>query len=568
MPVQSDFPDKWVCDSEDKDVIVEVRVANDGARKQILGQEAITDFEWIEIPTTDVEMWTEKGGAAAIQKTAKVRFPTEWGQRRSGLKHNSPRKVIDRFEPGDARPFMFGRVKMRGEDDIWVTTHLGWVGGVGSAEGNNKSKIWIYDFAEFFTGVPAKETFNDPTVETAVQKISSLITSNTVVPLSAYKIITPDTEEEIAKFTEGALQEGDIKGVRQSVENQGPYYSVQPNTSVYTDEDKILYSENVAPWPGYELENETTDINSVVIDTKPNTELHIRNKADTRHFTPNHDTLLDVVEWFEHKTQCKIHFEPGMHGKSVHMVVDIVPSRRTFAAREVIKNADTDGVRVSAGAVSDTVNKFTYHEPVDILKNDALYEMKPINTLHLRGTYGKGDFTDKAKGALKGAAGAAVNVATGGSNPLTGATDVLPDNDGPPGETYPVVTVQSPPLVEAANGVELAGEVVESDASTLDSAEREAFSRLTEIMSETTEGEIIMKGEPGLLPHDKVVAYEVCNGDVQYEQTPVEYEVESVKHEASAKDRYETRITVSVYANDTNIEVVNKDMENNDKYGS
>lgn len=611
MPVQEDYPPIWTCSSENKDVMVEVR-SHDGEdieprirtqaeelddgffgiyvdvpgettpslselfvrlndaetgkpvyglnlgdfdyiverdRYEVVVTPKAVDFSstddfyvdtngvqayaWVEIPTSEVEMWIEKGEAAARQKTAKVKFPTEWGETPAGGAHNSPRQVIERFDPSNARPFMFGRVKLKDKNGEWVTQHLGWIGGVGAAEGNNQSKMWIYDFAEFLGGVPAGETFNDPTIETAVQKIQSLIVNNTVIPLSSYRIIAPQTEEEASILTE-VSQSGDIRGAGFASDSHRPFYSIRADSDLQFGEEGIYQQDTSPNVPGESsvLAEEKQEFDSLIIDTKEQKAQSLDFiEPDDAVFTSNYDTLLDIIDWFEKKTQAKIHFETSESGRSVQMVVDVVPSRRSFVDRNIFLERAQDSEK----------EFIPTHEVIDVIKNNALYEMKPNNTLHLRGTYPKGLVNDLWDGVDK-------------------AKSILTGDDGPPADTYPVVKVQVPALVEAANGVEVSGEIMESDAKTLSAARREAISELSDIMSETTEGEIVMEGEPRLLPHDKVVAYEVCDDSVQYEQTPVEYEVESVKHEAVAGETFKTRITVSVYANDSNIEVVFEDM--------
>jgi hypothetical protein len=597
MPTQSDFPDKWVCQSEDKQAIVEVRSPNgedveaelfvnvlrldegdafvyvetvdrptptlselfvniqdgsgeslwglsirdftynfeerryealvDGENLDVPDNEALTattngavSFEWIEIPTMEVELWVEKGEAAARQKTAKVKYPTEWGDSPDGDGHNSPRQLIENFEPEDSSPFMFGRVKMRDENGQFVIQHLGWIGGVGAAEGNNRSKLWIYDFAEFFSGVPAGETFNNPTVQQAVSKILSLTQEETAIPVAGSTIIAPETEEEFTKLAEGSVRTGDIAGVSQRLisDSDTVVYGLAGIDKGFAIEDGEVIGEGVLT---------KDDFGSIIIDTQEGK--FIPFEPDSKHFTANHDTLLDVLTWFEQKSQAKVHFEPMPQGTAVQMVFDIEPSRRTFADREVIAEKERQGESID------------FHEPVHVTKNTALYEIKPQNTVHLRGSYPQGIVDDVWDG-------------------VSGALSVLPGNDGPPPEKYPVVKAQSPALLEAANGVEVSGEVVESDAKSLEDAEKEAIQTLSETLSETSTGEVVMYGAPRLLPYDKVVAYEVCNNQVQYEQQPVQYEVQSVKHTASANDPYLTRISVSIWANDKNIEITESKM--------
>lgn len=512
---------------------VDVRPSDDIAARPNVA----TAYEWIEIPTTAVETWVEKGGAAARQKTAKVKYPTEWGETPPGGAHNSPRELLEGFQADETAPFMFGRVKMKDDNGIWVTQHLGWIGGIGGAEGNNESKLWIYDFAEFMSGVPVGETFDNPSVTTAAERIGDLVTDNTVIPVSNVVIVPPGTEEELTQLSEGSLQEDDLSGVSAVAENGLSLYSIsQINTELIVGNENIYQATTIGQNTRIPVAGRQENFESLTIDTQEGKAIPF--EPDSKHFTANHDTLLDVVHWFEEKTQCKVHFEPLEGGESVMMVFDIVPSRRTFASRAVVAAQEAEG------------NPADFHEDVHVIKNTALYEMKPHNTIHLRGTYPDG-LLDQAWDRVDDAAGTGI-LGLGGLL-VEGISD-------PPAEKYPVVKAQVPELVEASNGVEVSGEVVESDAKSLEAAEAEATTKLSDQLGETTEGEIVLYGEPRVMPYDKIAAYEVCDGQIQYEQDVVEYEVESVKHEATASDVARTRVTVSVWANDSTIEIVESKM--------
>lgn len=495
MVAQSDFPEKWQCDSEYKDAIVEVR-AREG-----------DEYTWVEIPTTQVEIWITKGEASSRQRTAKVRFPTEWGRTPPGGTHNSPKRLVEQFDPSDTVPFMFGRIKLQDEFGNWVLQHIGWIGGIGETGEPGMSKMWIYDFSEFLSGVPASKTFVDPSIKEAVEEISDMVLQNTGIPMSGVTIIAPQTEEELAIVEESALETDDLQGTSSGLDAETQYYALGgANTGAFNVDG--------------EIDQVSGPFTSAIISTEDNFNPF---KADGKHFAANHDTLLDVFKWYEEKTAGTLTFEPNADGTSVTLVSDVVPSRRTFMQKEVIRNEGSP----------------RYHEPITVTENDALYEMKPHNTVHLRGSYPKGVSGTLIEG-----------LSVGG----------LLGDGGTMAKKYPVVKVQVPSLIEAAEGIEVSGEIVESDARSLDEAEREAISALTRRLEEQGEGEIKMLGQPRIMPYDRVVSYEVCGDFVNYEPRAVEYEVEEVKHTAAADDVLRTDVRVSIWANDTNIETVEKRM--------
>lgn len=476
---------------------------------------------WIEIPTESVELWVDKGDAAEIQRTAKVVHPTEWGRDTDTVDHNSPRRLITQYSSTDAQAFMFARVSFQHSDGTWVYTHLGWVGGVGgtdSEESGRTSKFWVYDFAELLTGVPLSATLNDPSLRQGVEEIARLTNDNTPIPVSGATIYGPGVEE--AEAVEGERSpsgdEGDGFWAEKAEEAASTYYSTgdQDDTTPKETGDRF----NAEEW------REFTGADNISFELGSKT------------FVSNHDTLLDAYSWFEKRTDANVHFEPTGDGRSVRLVADVKPSRRTFTQDEVLEQA-------LQGADFFEATALTFHEPVEVLKNNALYEMKPKNTVYLNGATGK-----------SGLAGTADDIA----EDYFEATGLL--SSDAPSETYPHVKVQVPPLVDAADGTELAPELVESDANTLDQAEREAKRKMREILEEPSEGEIVLRGVPTIRPFDRVRAFEVCNEQLVDATAPVEYEVESVKHEKTARSFYTVRLRVSIWANDTHVETVEKTM--------
>lgn len=534
MVSQDDFPEKWSCDSENKGVRVEIRVPEFGDVEgqdfldQLLfpvdvPEETITGYTWIEIPTQSVEQWVEKGEAARIQRTAKVRYPTEWGRDDETIVHNSPREIIQGFDPEGADAFLHARIWWHDNtNDTWVLAHYGWVGGTGSTGDAGISKLWIYDFAELLSGVPISKTFNRMNSVQALEHIAVLTNENTSAPIAAATMMFPESEEEFLRVTEAEDTDETVRNL--GLDRSGtPYYALgeeSPRAELSVTESGNFETEIIGADFG-DVREGTPDVGNEpdVYEMGPKT------------FGSNHDTLLDVWEWFENQTGAKMHFEPTADGDAVRLVADVIPSRRTFTAQSVIERRRDDG------------ESFEYHEPVTVTKNDALYEIKPLNTLHLRGAYARGatdgdtflDDTESAVGSVM-------------------------DGDAPPGKHYPSVKVQAPALVEAANGVELAPKVVESDVTSLDAAKEQAKKKLSEKISEVSEGEVDLFGEPRMLPFDRLEAFEVCNGYVQYEQEAVEYEIVSVKHQKTSQDVYRTSLRVGIWANEQNIEVIEAKM--------
>lgn len=514
MVSQDDFPDKWACESDQKQVKVEIRVPDDpDAIDDALGEiadlidvaglpfggiEPATDYTWIEIPTTEVEQWTRKGSAASIQRTAKVKFPGTWGQTPPGGLHNSPRRLLTGFSGDEDHPFMLARISFKSQADNWVFTHFGWIGGSGPASQTGMHKFWVYDFAEFWEAAPVGVTFDHPTLEQVVGQITEIVRKNTMTPLEQYDVIPPQTEEELSEIiTSDDITAGDDIAFALARGEDGnislPYYS---------------QSE---------------------VDTNPGAV--IPGDKSAKSFQANRHTIRDVVKWFEKKTNSKLHYEPLAEGgeiDSVQLTADIVPSRRTFVHDDVVIN---EGF-------------WDAHGIVELFDNSALYEIKPFNTVHLRGAYVEQGATDYP-----------VDI------PGTGGIESFPSELSTPGKAYPVVKVQVPSLLSAAEGAQVSGPVVESEAKSLDDAEQQARTEMRKRLEGQSEGEILSWGAPRLMPYDKLVAYEVCGDLVEYEPEPVEYEIEEVKHTASASEVYQTRLRASVFIDDEDIVTVEKRWE-------
>lgn len=473
-----------------------------------MGGSAADASSWIEIPTHSVEQWVEKGESSKIQRTAKVTFPTNWGDE-GGNTHNSPRQLVSQYGSGEDEEFGFARISFEREDGSWVYTHFGWIGGVGQASEVGVSKMWVYDVSELLSGVPISHTFNNPTTEQALRALADITNENTPIPISGVVVngetAAMETEQRAEDF-DTATQNDGLGGI----------------PSIVSD----LFNDALGQGTDYgAIEPFTSDRIAAALVQRG---AYDPSGLGSKTFRSNHDTLLDLYEWFETRTNSVLRFEIAQDGESVHLDADIEPTRRTFAQTEVISEIFSESI----GRFG--VSEYTFHDPVTVLKNNALYEMKPKNTVHLRGAVG-----DSFLGGLAEDYGEA-----------TGLVEYET-----PSEKYPVAKAQIPALVDAADGTELAPEVIDSDASTLEQAEKEAKRRLRELAEEPSEGEIVLKGAPMVRPFDRVDAYEVCNDQVVYDAEPVSYEVESVKHVKNADGRYETKLRVSIWAGDEEITV-------------
>lgn len=523
MVGQDDFPDKWACSSPRKKVRVEVRMPSDVSARRLDAIEAsdTSSYTWIEIPTEEVEQYVAKGEAAQLQRSTKVRFPTEWGED-GDVVTNSPAEIITQYTEDEEQPFTWARVSFRDQrrdDAEWIVTQIGWIGGLGPASDVGRSKMWIYDPAELLSGTAIFTRLERPTVRQAAETVAKLTNDNTPIPLSEVEVVPPETEAEFDTVA-GNVEDGDIIGgvgaQHRRVGESGLVYQYPSTTATA--------GGTIGPVDDGE------NFEAAIIDTGVDSDAPLGLDFDFdsgKTFKSNRDSLQDVYDYIEKKLGAKMHFEPQPDGHTLRLVIDIEPERRTFAQDDVVRKK-----------LEDEAYEYALFQTVSVLKNDALYEMKPINTLRLDGEEGAG-VLDRAAAWLE----------EQDEDPTEGLV-----GKSTPSDKYPYAKVQVPALLEAAEGVEL-GPREESDATTVSDVVAEAKTRLREMLEEVSEGEIFLRGQPEIMPFDALDAFEVCRDFVVYEQRPVRYEVEEVKHTATANGIYKTRLLVSVWANEKNIVV-------------
>ncbi|NLV06438.1 hypothetical protein GOC83_09890 [Haloarcula rubripromontorii] len=257
------------------------------------------------------------------------------------------------------------------------------------------------------------------------------------------------------------------------------------------------------------------------------------NHPTHKKFNSNRDTLRDVIDWVITKGNVRLWFEPG-DVTDLELHVERNPKRQFDATGGYVDGGSASSER-SSDSESDAVGEGD-DSPIDpnlwTLKNNALYEMRPFNTLILRGV-------DGIRKRLGGAFGPEVLVAHG---------------DG----TYPEARAFYPPLVERSGGRITATEP--SNARTVGAVEREAKSMLKEMLDSVSGGTIHTALAPSVRPFDTVLATPTCNGRSAIDIDPIEYEVQRTAHtyNVDADGELEvphTELSVSLHVNPSKIEV-------------
>lgn len=462
--------------------------------------------EWVRIPVTMCELFINKDGPADITRTAKVKFPAEWngediqhyiGAFSVSADYTGAAPTAERADSNDQ--YDICRIWFKDEvDEVYEISHYGYVGGVGPAAENGVYKFWVYDVADLMTRIPISVSFDEPTIQ------------------------------QVLNFV---LEGTDDQGRDVGIENRTPFDSIPtviagPEEVALRKEDLGNFGTNTGPYQT-KTEDEIDDIwdaTGLLVNDLLN--------GGKNNFKRNRNNLIDVMDWLVDHIGGKWHFEPAVD----HVTLFYDNTGETNV--ETLENeSDIARRRFVATEVDDDTGPFSdmaTFDRVDQLDNDALYDIKPFNTLYLAGESSvPAEFGRTRKNPYDNLSGA----------------DYL-------SEYYPFVKVTYPPLLNRAGGNEYAPATVESSKTQLSAARREAVRQFREHLEETTEGSIEVKGTPYLLPYDYFTAVPVCN-DIyaNVDANPITYEVNSVKHRRVAGERYTTELGVSLVMDESEIEV-------------
>jgi hypothetical protein len=196
-----------------------------------------------------------------------------------------------------------------------------------------------------------------------------------------------------------------------------------------------------------------------------------------RKFAENRDTLADVIEWLAETADVFVHLRPAA-GRGI----ELVASNRLGLDGVTDLRPDSDA-------------------PPFVIENEALYEMRPVNALRLKGDQGFNIRTDDS------------------TSP--------PPVPTPFGSTYPEVVVQYDPLVERYGGQLVRTQT--SALNNLDRLERQARSRLKELLDGVSGGGMRLTFAPHLRPYETVLATPACAG-IDVDVDPLRYEVQRATH--------------------------------------
>ncbi|UBF23176.1 baseplate hub [Haloarcula tailed virus 2] len=546
-------PDTWSKDCDNKRVKVEV-YTNDPDLEDITNPatgESISQPEWVEIPTTKVELAINEDGQADINRYARVDFPTEW----DGV---SVIQFIDGYNPKDAS-ITYCRIWFKNDNDNYVLQHFGFAGGVGTTSDLGVSKMWIYDLNELMKAVPASFTFMHPTPMEVMNAVTEEINNISGIMLNP-TIIPPNTQDEVKELIRQAFT-GQTTNPKQA--ELLPYSILADNelTEEESDELQENFETSIVATTGIDFD---IDIRNLEFDVRLNEKV----------FAPNRDTLIDVMNWLATKMSAKWHIEPFPNGGRI--VMDVFPDSRSFVQEDVIVDF-ADGVFENS-EFSSTINAYTddqgrlpVHNSVDVIANSALADIRPHVSVIVRGETSS-SISDRLLTTVGGVGRAALGQSAldAVENRLIPQYNLIPDARQP-SKQFPEATATVAPFAERidsignARAATLRPPLIESDSRTIEGVERDAREALLERASEAGEGEIEMFGEPHLMPYDRILTYPTCGGLVPAVGVPpIAYRVTEVRHVATAGDVYRSKAQVSLFIGREDIEIESEmiDIEN------
>jgi len=528
--IGSDLPPSWSRDCDQKRVRVEVGAYPD--------ESGIT--EWREIPTRRVETRITKGEHAPIEKNTRVDFPTVWDD-------THVRAFVKGFGTSQ---FTVARISHKNVADVWVPTTVGYVAGVGGTTNELESKMWVYDFTKLFDAVPVNESFTSPTVSDVISRIATNIVKETDVPLTNVVLVAPDAVTEERDRVAALLGSPATAGVI--------YAGLQFATPTVAQAVSEISSQKIVEGKGGERISTGLGPEDVPGDglVSAATKFVLDELAlGTKKFNEYEDTLLDICTWLKSKTNLQWHFEPTDNG--VALVFHMTPPSRRFigdavAKRRAAGDFDLPDIVADQVPVSFGEAAYTGFDTIEVLENNALFEIAPTNTATVIGETGSGLLPDPLEINTLGKVFNPFPSAAGVDTTDEAASVSNVDETGAP-QGYPVVTARSDALYAAAGETELEVKTVDSEAETVETAKAEAVSTLRDAVTQRNEGAIDCLGNPYIHPFDTLDAFEQCYDIVDATPVPVRYEVNEVTHIQDMGGYYRTHLDVGVHLRDSQI---------------
>jgi len=462
MVQQDDFPATWSNECDSKHVRVEVEVFDDIYEEVYEKQNTSLDdvsintsnSSFIEIPTTETESYLSTNDSGGIQRSASITVPSFW----------------DTYTPTGAdepiaapvRPLIVGY-----GDSTDVTSYCK------IYHRSDETATWELTHFGFVSGIGG----------TSVQgEISFDVYDFTeyVKTLTANKTFTATTIDVLFEYVIDEIED------------------VVPLTGADDFTPSIITSL---------VEGSTIDEDDV------SSERIIR-----KVFSPNKDTMYDVLQTFYERSSLTWQFTPREDGVEL-----------TLAESETVTQTVPDIEQTLRRPASTIPRQLSPLRPtefsedeVTVIENTALNSIAPYNAIKVNGV---------------------------GDSFINGVTRTLGIGNVFPTKEYPTAEAYVPRLVESANGRKLyvnKGEQTVVNESTTSGVESAAKNKLVTELRDTTEGEILLDGKADISPNDILTVPETCNGREFVNTAPITYRIENVRHRCNVGEGIGMRTTCQV----------------------
>lgn len=350
----------------------------------------------------------------------------------------------------------------------WTRVHRGFIRGVSGSSDMGVAKVIINDPAALMSAVPFSKRYKEATVDEVFNDVATTFTENT--PFTANVTGVPGR---------------DVGGGGANDAGEGQEFVADSSYGVGT-------ASPVNP-----------------------------NVKDNKAFKSNRHSCADALNWITEVTGGKWYFLFREVGGGLKLVYDDGSSAITFTQRQSHGAPQEQRLNNQGSLPNSSPSE------LDIITNDALAELFPINTLTVKGATGVSIFGFE--------------------------TSMLPS------EKSPYVTVQYPPLVERAGG-NVVSDTIETDNVTLDSATNTAKKKLEQRILDSGTGRIECYGNPNPKPYDTVIAQPECEDVLTTSVDPLPYTVASVRHQKKASSEMITFIEMSPKVDISEMTIVEQEM--------
>lgn len=448
-----------------------------------------------KIPILNEGLRTElrRDGVLDITKHSEVYFPSEW-------------PLTDDAEPysGAVRALNPNEENVYDPVDVYVTdtltdeqrlVHRGFVMGVGGGgQGNVERRMTVGDPAQLLGALGFGKSYKTGTnVLTVIEDVVERFRQTSIVP-------NVFSDVGISEYARRAITEESVavSDIDSDAETESGFVPSLAGDIFEGPFDIVETGADLAPVPGTDGVGDLVDATGDVVSDSVEQQLSSPYELDYR---ANDFTAADALTDVQAKLDGILFFRAANESDTSIELAYLDDPSTTHTAEHL---GGTD---------------------VRVLRNNAIHEIRPINSLEARG-----DANDDGQ--------------------------------------FPWVVVRHDELYRRAN-VELTDTERIEGVTNIAGLEKQATSRLQDRIQESSLGSMRLEPAPEIQPYSVIESHPACGDDVSEDFPPMEYEVERVVHMVSAKlsdreqdDRrlHETQVKVTIPTSPNELSLVTSEM--------